>query len=257
MTGRPSADICYQARAFQSGVNLRSGLMSRYYKLACCSVVAISVAFSLALTAQAQGRPGGGGQGGRGGIGGGGAGGAGGFGGFGGFGGGGELMLLQNEQLRDELGIVDEQVEKLQALGTKSREQMRELFQGMQNLSQEERQAKMEEIREKMQTSTEQLRKDMEGILLPNQVKRLEQIQRQQRMRFGGGGQGGMNSDFIATELKLTDEQKEKLRQKAQEVEKKLREKTAKLRKEAEDELMSVLTVEQRSQWKEMIGEQF
>ena len=132
---------------------------------------------------------------------------------------------------------------------------MRELFSGFQNLSREERDAKMEEVREKMRGRAESVKKEMEGILLPNQVKRLEQISRQTRMRMGG--QGGANPDLLATELKLSDDQKEKLKVKAEEVAKKLQEKMTKIRKEAEDDLLSVLTPEQRTQWKEMIGEPF
>lgn len=222
--------------------------MSSFYKLSGASLVAVAVLFCAVSDASAQGRPGGGGPGGRGGFGFGGPG--------GGFGGGADLMLLQNEGVRKELGIVDEQVEKLQAIAEKQREQMGTLFQGLRDLSREERDAKMEELREKMQKATEDMKKEVDTILLPNQVKRLEQIARQMRSRMAGGG-GVANIDTLATELKLSDDQKEKLRQKAQEVEKKLREKTAKLRQEAEDELLSVLSPEQRTQWKEMIGESF
>lgn len=212
------------------------------FKRCCSALVAVAAVFCAISSVEAQGGPGG-----RGGFGFGGPG--------GGFGGGSELFLLRNDQVREELGIVDEQVEKLEALGNKAREQMRELFSGMGDLSREEREAKMEEIRTKMQSRAEEMKKEMETILLPNQVKRLEQISRQTRMRMGP--QGGGNSEVIATELKLSDEQKEKLRAKAEEVEKKLREKMAKLRKESEDEILSVLTPEQRAQWKEMVGDPF
>ena len=211
--------------------------MSRQYKLVCSSLVAVAVVICAVSGAQAQGRPGGGG------------------GWRGGSGGVSDLMLLQNEQLRTELGIVDEQVEKLDALQKKQREQIQEFFSGFRDLSQEAREAKMAEGQKQLAARGEEMKKEMESILLPNQVKRLAQITRQTQMQMSG--RGSTSSDFIAKELKLDDAQKEKLLEKAKEVDKKLTEKMTKVRKEAEDELLSILTPEQRAQWKEMIGEQF
>jgi len=166
-----------------------------------------------------------------------------------------DTFMLQNPQVRTELGIVDEQIEKIEALQTKQQERMREMFEGLRELPREQREARMEKLQEEMRTRGEEMKKEIEAILLPNQVKRLAQMGRQTRMRMGG--QGGTSSDLIATELKLDDAQKAKLREKAEEVEKKLREKMAKMRKDAEDELLSVLTPEQRAQWKDMVGDPF
>lgn len=85
------------------------------------------------------------------GFGGGGPGGRGGFGMFGGGGGGGDLMLLQNDDVRTELGLVDDQVEKLRGIGDKMREEMRSMFSGFRDLNEEERRAKFEEMRTKME----------------------------------------------------------------------------------------------------------
>jgi Spy/CpxP family protein refolding chaperone len=184
----------------------------------------------------------------------GGPGGRGGFGMFGG-GGGGDLMLLQNDDVRTELGLVDDQVEKIRGIGEKMREEMRSMFSGFRDLGDDERRAKFEEMRTKMEDRAKEVQKEMDEILLPHQSKRLKQIGRQLRSRQGGSN--GISPDAVATELKLSDEQKEKLREKAQEVEKKLREKVAKMRKEAEDDLLSVLTPEQRAEWRDLIGEPF
>ena len=155
--------------------------------------------------------------------------GRGGFGMFGGGGGGGEIFLLQNDDVREELGLVEDQVTKLQALNEKSREGMRDLFTGMRDLNEDERRAKFEEIRGKMEERQKEMQAELEQVLLPHQSKRLKQIGRQMRTRQGGNS---VNTDTLAAELKLTDEQKEKLREKAVEVEKKMREKLTKLRKD-------------------------
>jgi len=193
----------------------------------------------------------------------GGAGGRGGFGrgGFGGWGGGNgtDIMLLLNDEIRSEIDLVDDQAEKLRALMDKQREEMRTMFQGIQgnpgaNETDEQRQARFNEMREKMQQRMTELQKDIDGILLPHQSKRIKQISRQMRLR---NPQTGINNDQLAEELKLTDEQKEKLKAKAEEVQKKLAEKISKVRKDAEDDILSVLTVEQRAEFKEMVGEPF
>lgn len=170
------------------------------------------------------------------------------------FGGGGELFLLQNDDVREELGLVDDQVEKLQAIRDKMREDAQAMFAGIRDLNEDERRAKFEEMRPKMEERQKEVQREMEQVLLPHQVKRLKQIGRQLRTRQGGGG---VNPDTLADELKLTDEQKDRLREKAQEIEKKLRDKIAKIRKEAEDDLLSVLTPEQRAEWRDMVGEPF
>lgn len=213
-------------------------------------VKVVAVAALVATTASsALAQQGGGGRGGSG---------RGGFGMFGG-GGGNELMLLLNDDVREELGLVDDQIEKLRAISDKQREEMRTMFQGAFGGGQgggtdEDRQKRFEEMRTKLQDRMTEIQKDVDGILLPHQSKRIKQIGRQMRLR---GMNGTMNNDVLAEELKLTDDQKEKLREKAAEVQKKLNEKLTKLRKEAEDDLLSVLSVEQRVEYKEMVGEPF
>jgi Spy/CpxP family protein refolding chaperone len=215
------------------------------------SIVQVVAVAALVVTtaSSALAQPGGGGRGGFG---------RGGFGMFGG-GGGNELMLLLNDDIREELGLVDDQIEKLRAISDKQREEMRSMFQGAFGGGQgggteEERQKRFEEMRTKLQDRMAEIQKDVDGILLPHQSKRIKQIGRQMRLR---GMTGSINNDVLAEELKLTEEQKEKLREKAVDVQKKLNEKLAKLRKEAEDDLLSVLSVEQRVEYKELVGEPF
>ena len=59
----------------------------------------------------------------------------------------------------------------------------------------------------------------------------------------------------MSKELKITDEQKAKLKEVAEKARTEMEEKTKKLREEFENEILSVLTDEQRKQYKEMVGE--
>lgn len=177
---------------------------------------------------------------------------------FGGGGPGGEMgavfFLIQDENVRKDLELVEDQVTKLREIGRKSFEGMREMFSGFRDLSEEEREKKMTEIREKMQKRTEEIQKEMNEVLLPHQRERLKQITLQSRLRRGNTSDA-LASETITKELGITDEQKEKLKAAQEEAEKELREKTEKLRQELKDKVLKVLTAEQRAKFEKMIGE--
>jgi Spy/CpxP family protein refolding chaperone len=170
-------------------------------------------------------------------------------------GGGGSIGLLLRDDVRKELEIVDDQVEKIRALGDSMREQMRGLFSGLRDLPEDERRAKFAELREKMEEQQKELSAKVDEILLPHQRDRLKQIGLQMQMRYRGTS--GLLTDQLAEQLNITDEQKEKLRAKAEEVRKSLDERIAKARAEARDELLEVLTPDQREKLKALLGDDF
>ena len=171
-----------------------------------------------------------------------------------------EASGLQDEAVRTELDLVDEQVTKLQEIGTKIREDVQASFQGIdfgsfRDLSEDERNARMAEIREKADKITAEGQKEIDAVLLPHQRERLKQLQVQSQMRFGADR--ALSSDPLAKDLGITDAQKEQLRTKQEEIEASLNEKIAKLRTEAREELFSVLTTAQQDKLKGMIGKPF
>lgn len=179
----------------------------------------------------------------------------GGFGGPGGmFGRGGGMMLLMNKSVQEELKVDDDQAQKIDDLMAKNRETM-------QGLSPEER-------REKMASIQAETNKAVEGILKPEQVTRLHEIQNQV------GGANAMLSERNAEKLKLTDDQKTKIqdvlassREKMQglfgqggggqgnfeEARKKIQDLQAETKKEA----VAVLTDDQKKTWDELSGKPF
>jgi Spy/CpxP family protein refolding chaperone len=213
--------------------------------------VLLVMAFALCLGAMADsafGQPGG--RGGRGGFGG----------GFGGGAGGGATQLLQDENVRKELDLVDEQVSKLRDIATKMQEDMQAQFQGfdfgsLRDLSEEERNARFAEMRKKGEEVAASAQKEIDGVLLPHQRERLKQLMVQSQMRFGADR--ALTSGTLAEELGITEEQKAALAKKQEEVQASLQEKMAKLRQEAQDELLSVLTPAQQAKLKSMVGETF
>jgi Spy/CpxP family protein refolding chaperone len=184
----------------------------------------------------------------------------------GGFGTMGPVQLLQNKSVQEELKISEDQLKKItdaaKPVSDLQREQS-ELFRN-RDLSREEREKKQTELREKLTKANETVMKDVKGILTSEQSKRLDQIGFQQTTRRGPSA---FTEEKLATTLKLTDEQKEKLKVIGEDYSKESREirgfdeesqkKRAALREAAMEKATAVLTAEQRKSFKEMQGAPF
>ncbi len=174
-------------------------------------------------------------------------------------------MLLQSEQVQKELKITEAQKTKLQELSEKVRSEIRDLMSGMQNLSQEERRKKFEEMQPEMEKRAETLRKEIATILNPKQVKRWRQIELQQQ------GATALLRPEVADTIGLTDEQKAKLKEINDGTAEKMRKlfeerggdrqarsaKMQQLREEGEKQAMALLKPEQKQKLGEMMGEPF
>ena len=178
--------------------------------------------------------------------------------GQGGFGRGGfgQAGLLMDANIRKELELVDDQEAKLRAIGEEIGREMRDAFSGMRDLSPEERNARRDEMRTKFQEMRAKMDGRIKDVLLPNQMDRLKQLNLQSQMQRQGTA-GALGNEQIVKELGLPEDQLQKLRDRAQQVERELREKIQKLREEARGDLMEVLTPSQQQKLKEMMGDTF
>jgi hypothetical protein len=169
--------------------------------------------------------------------------------------------LVNMPTVQKELEIVDDQKTKITEQLTKMRSSMMEIFSGMQDVDPEQRQAKMEEIGKKMQAQQDDVRKAIEKILLPNQVKRLKEIALQM------AGTQAINDKQIQDELKLTSEQKDKIKKIGEDSTKKIRAlfeeggdpqdsfpKMQDMRKDTEKQTLNVLTDAQKTALEKMKG---
>lgn len=202
--------------------------------------LAIAITAGLSTAAQAQG--------------------PGGRGGMGMMGGG--INLLSNKSVQKELKLTDEQIEKADKAATEMREKMMGKFQELQDLDREERQEKMQAITKEMATETKKL---TDELLKPEQAKRLGQISLQQR------GTSAFADPEIQAKLKMTDEQKNKvkdlneetmatmqeLRQGFQDDREGAMKKIQALQAEVAAKALAMMTDEQKGLWKEMTGEPF
>lgn len=160
--------------------------------------------------------------------------------------------LLSRADVRKELEILDDQVEKLEALSAKRRERFREMYAELGDLSREERNQK---LRERFTEFNEQTKKDLGGILLPHQSKRLDQIVVQYQLRSGLSRTLGNSA--VSEALGISDEQKEQIQTRATQLGQEFQKKINEFRNELREQLLQELTPKQRAMWKDLVGEPF
>ena len=179
-----------------------------------------------------------------------------------GMGGPGAGANLTNKSVQKELKLSDEQVKKAETLMTDMREKMMEKFQEARELEGDEQRVKMQALQKEMAT---EIKKATSELLTPEQSKRFEQITLQSM------GVNAFNDPDVAKKLKITDDQKAKIkdlgesmmsqmgeiRQTMQDDREGAMKKMTALRAENTTKGMAILTSEQKATWKEMTGEPF
>lgn len=166
----------------------------------------------------------------------------------------GSLNLLRRQDVRKELELLDDQIRELESYGRQVQVRMQERFrQQMQELRDAEPEQRMQSIRETAKKLNTEIKEHVAQVLLPHQVQRLEQIERQQRMQ----GAGLAAWVGVAAELDISEQQRQQLRTKAVAIEQEMRRKFAELRRQAQDELLSVLTPEQQTEFRALMGKPF
>jgi len=170
--------------------------------------------------------------------------------------------LLNVPTVQKDLDLIDDQKAEIKLATDKAQAAMRELFSGVRDLSQEQRQAKMEEVGKKMQAQAAEMKKAVEHTLLPDQLKRLKGIALQV------AGVRALNDKEVQQDLKLSDEQTAKIKSIGEDSMKKIRElfsgggdrqtmgpKIQELRKDSEKQIMDVLSDDQKASLEKMKGE--
>jgi Spy/CpxP family protein refolding chaperone len=163
-----------------------------------------------------------------------------------------EVMLLRQQSVQDDLKITEAQGRKIHAFADKQWKKA----QSLSNSSEAERDRAFEAMAKANQDF-------LKNTLTPEQVKRLNEIAMQV-----AGLLWVMRSD-VATALNLTDDQKQKIRALHREAHKEAQEalrsnngaveeaKSHEMRQNNRKRLMSVLTEEQKTKWREMAGTPF
>ncbi|MCC9603408.1 hypothetical protein LOC67_22900 [Stieleria sp. JC731] len=203
--------------------------------------------------------------GGRGGFPGGGFGGPGGPGGFGGFGGGSVLGLLRIDEVKEEIDLLPDQEEAVGKI-EEGRPRMERPERGA-DVDRDAMREQFEKFREEMTAFDKKATEQLEEVLDPMQLERLQQIEVQTM------GIRALQIDRVATALKLSDADKKKIEETIQSGTQDMmssmremfqsgdregiREKMESARKELEDKVMGNLTSEQKKEFEELKGKPF
>jgi len=171
----------------------------------------------------------------------------------------GYTQLLRIEKVQKEIELTDDQKAELQKIEEQSRARMRELFQG----GGQDREA----ARQRFEQARQETEKAIEGVLLPNQVKRLKEI----RLQVVGIA-GVLMDQGVRKELGVTEEQAQKIREAVQKVMEDMRgqrqqgerpsaeqmqQRMQEMRTKMAEAVMAQLTEEHKNKWNQMIGEKF
>ncbi len=166
--------------------------------------------------------------------------------------GGGRAELLLIPAVQEELELIPPQIERLQEAVERMRTELRDVFGRMQDVPREQRADAMREFVEDLRADAEAT---VENTLLPHQMTRLTQISNQMQMR--GGAMRGLVSGSVADQLNITDEQREKLQARAEQLEAQIRQRMNDLRAQALEMLLQELTPAQREEYRKLVGAPF
>ncbi len=174
------------------------------------------------------------------------------------------MMMLSNDAVQKELDVNDEQKAQLADLALQARSEFMEIFSGLQDLNEKEREEAMPDVMKMLGEKGKEMQGKVDKILEKSQVTRLKElaIQRLGPLAFE-------NEEVVAV-LKLTDEQKKQLTSIKEEGEKQGQEirstaadqserqtKMAAMLKELGDKAMAVLTPEQKAAFDKLKGKKF
>ena len=159
------------------------------------------------------------------------------------------LGLLSNKAIRADLEMVDSQYEELQDLSSKIQERAAEQVRGLDFSNRDDLVSQIRRIRAEAAD-------DLNAVLLPHQLDRLKQI-RMQALLQRRGLVDVLTSNPVKSDLEITDQQSNDLKEFEKVVQEDLAKEIAKLQEKARDRLLSKLNPSQKKQAEEMIGDAF
>jgi len=163
------------------------------------------------------------------------------------------MSILQNPSVRHEIEMVDEQYEDLQERRSEIVRSMNEQIQG---LLKAQGNADPLALREQIGRIRAKAEEATEKAVLPFQFERLKQLRYHVLMRRLGAV-NVLTNDPLASELGLSEEQKEELRESAKEIDEELAREIAKLHSQAMQKLFSRLKNDQQAKLSKIMGDEF
>ncbi len=162
--------------------------------------------------------------------------------------------MLNNPSVQKDLELVGDQLASVQELQSKFAQEMKEQIGDISKggLSKD----RLQELPALMEKIRAEQREKMEGMLLPHQVARLQQVALQTHLKQAGTA-GALASEKVAEALGISKEQIERLKARSKEINEQLAKDTEALKEKAKEELLQELTPDQRNKLKEMTGDKY
>lgn len=176
----------------------------------------------------------------------------------------GMMNMLNNKSVRDEIDLVDDQYKKMQEFNKNIQAAMMKEVQAMMkpvksadgktnNKSVQLRGTKLKDL---IKQQKEEAEKKLKDLLLPHQIKRLEQLSHQVSMKKAGAA-NALTSGKLKEQLELTDDDVAKLKARSKELNEKLEKDIAALKAKAKKDLLKELSSSQRKKLEELTGDEF
>lgn len=162
--------------------------------------------------------------------------------------------MLSNPSVQKDLELVGDQLQQVRDLQSQFAAQIQDQI---GNFSEggftPDRLKDLPELIKKIRANQQE---QMKELLLPHQIQRLQQVALQTHLQQAGTA-GALASEKLAEELGITDEQKERLKTRSEEINKKLQEDMEKLKEQAREDILKELTKDQRTKLEEMTGNKY
>ncbi|MDB4640327.1 hypothetical protein OAF56_01720 [Pirellulaceae bacterium] len=176
----------------------------------------------------------------------------------------GMMNMLENKSVRDEIELVDDQFKKMQEFNRELQSAMMKEVQNMMkptksadgktnNKSIQLRGTKLKDL---IKQQKEDAEKKLKDLLLPHQIKRLEQLSHQVSMKKSGTA-NALTSGKLKEQLELTDDEVAKLQARSKVLNAKLQQDIAALKAKAKKDLLKELSSSQRKKLDELTGDEF
>ena len=162
--------------------------------------------------------------------------------------------MLSNPSVQKDLELVGDQLKQVQDLQAEFAQQMKDqigdISKGGLNKD------RLKDLPVLMKKLRDRQREQMESMLLPHQIARLQQVALQTHMKQAGTA-GALASEKVAEELGITNEQIERLKKRSKEINEKLAKDMEALKEKAREELLKELSLDQQAKLKEMMGDKY
>ena len=164
--------------------------------------------------------------------------------------------LAQNNGVQKEIELVDEQLAQMKEINEEFTKRTQELFAGIHGENGNIDLSNIGNLASTIKSIKKEKEDKMKEVLLPHQFARLKQISLQTQMKRNGQSTLLANQDIVEA-LDLSEEQQEKIKERAEELKKELEEDIKELKEKSRQKLLKELTSDQRKKLEEMMGDDY